>query len=214
MKTMKKIVIVLFVTFLSIQVNAQISLGGQASFIHLFGKTGINTFGIGVKGDYAKSEKIVITAGFNYFIPSTYSDYTYGNSFSSMTSPSQIDVDVDYKVSLYHVFVGGKYYLVNDCEDDFGLYGIAEAGLMMGAVTTTLGDFNDNLYYTSMDDGAKESLSNFTLDIGIGGEFDLDFGYLFADLKLLLPVNTVDGQTVEVEIPASVSLSVGVRIPL
>ena len=213
MKSVKQIIAILFISFLSSQAYSQISVGGQVSYLNVFGGTGLKSFGFGVKGDYALDDETVLSLGGNYYLPSTYSEFTYATAYSNFTTPSQVEVDVEYKVSFIHVYFGGRRYFVGDYEDDFGIYGLAEVGLLMAPVTTTLGEYDESQYYTTVQDGAKETLVNFTLNIGAGVEKELDFGYIFGDLKLNLPANQANGEYVPVEIPTSVSVNAGVRFP-
>ncbi|MGB0176330.1 MAG: hypothetical protein ACPF9D_04135 [Owenweeksia sp.] len=213
MKSIKRIAAILFISLLSSQAYSQISIGGQVSYLNLFGGSGLKNFGLGVKGDYALNDETVLSGGVNYYLPSTYSDFTYGTANSSQTSPTQIEIDVEYKVSFIHLYFGGRRYFVGDYEDDFGFYGLAEVGLLMAPVTTTLGEYDESRYNTSIEDGAKETLINFTLNLGVGVEKELDFGYIFGDLKLNLPANQANGQYVPVEIPTSLSVNAGVRVP-
>jgi hypothetical protein len=214
MKSIKQIIAILFISFISSQAYSQFSLGGQVSFLNLFGGTGLKNFGLGVKGEYAQSEKTILYGGINYFLASKYSDMTYANALSSLTSPSQIEVDVEYKVSFFHIYVGAKRYFIGDYEEDFCFYGFAEAGLLMAPVLTTLSGYDKSLYSATAVDGSKETLTNFTLGFGPGIEKKFDFGYIFSDIKLTLPANQANGETVEVQIPASFGINVGVRIPL
>lgn len=214
MKSLKLIVSVLFITLLSSQAYSQLSLGGQVSYLNLFGGTGIKSFGIGIKGDYALDDRTVLTGGFNYYLPSKFSNEVYGNAYSSETSPSQIIIESENKISFMHIYFGAKRYFVGDYEDDFGFYGLAEVGILLAPTSTTLEDFNENKYYSTVDADQRETLSNFTINFGVGVEKDIDFGYLFADLKLNLPANQANGQAVAVDIPFSASINLGVRIPL
>lgn len=214
MKSIKQIITIVFLSLLSSQAYSQISVGGQASYLNLFGDIGLKNFGFGIKGEYAIKDKIVISGGVNYYLASKYSEITFANAIDGQTSPSQIEVDVEQKVSFIQLYFGGKRYFVGDYEADFGLYGLAEAGYLVVPITTSLGNFDNTLYSTFEEDGAKQTLTNFTLNFGFGLEKNLEFGYLFADLKLNLPANQVNGQTVAIEIPTSASINVGVRIPL
>lgn len=136
MKSIKQILFVAIITLLSSQAIAQFSAGGQVSYLNLFGGTGIKSLGFGLKGEYGYSDNTVITGGVNYFLGSKFSETTYGNAASNQTSPSQIEVDLEYKITFIHLYVGAKRYFVGEYEDDFGLYGIGEAGYMVAPIGT------------------------------------------------------------------------------
>lgn len=213
MNSLKLIATALFITILSSQAYSQLSLGGQVSYLNLFGGTGLKSFGVGVKGDYAIDDKTVLSGGLNFYLPSTLTEGAYANAFSNQTSPSQIVIDTENKISFIHLYFGGKRYFVGDYEDDFGFYGLAEIGILLAPTTTTLEEFDESKYYSTVEEG-RETLSNFTINFGAGVEKEIDFGYIFLDLKLNLPANQANGQAVAVEIPFSASINAGVRIPL
>ncbi len=56
-------------------------------------------------------------------------------------------------------------------------------------------------------------MTQLTIDLGVGVEKELGFGYLFSGLKFNLPANKQGDQIVTVNIPASISFNFGVRIP-
>jgi len=209
----KQISIILLVLLLSSEAYSQISIGGQVSYLNLLGGSSLKNFGIGLKGDYAINDKTLVTGGASYFLGSTYSTTTYGNAYSSTTVPSRITLNVDYKVSFIQLFIGGKRYFVGDCEDDFGFYGLGELGLVLAPISTTISDYDSDLYDAGVTEGSSETLLNFTIGFGLGIEKEFGFGYVFADLKLNLPANKVNESTVEIQIPAFMTINAGVRIP-
>jgi len=214
MKKLYSTLILMILIGTSLQVNAQISLGGQVSYLKLFGESGINGIGLGINGGYAYKDDIYSYGGFNYYLPKTFEDNTYGYARDIATEPEEIIIESTYKVSMIHIYVGARKYFVGDTESDFGVYGLVEAGYLMVPIKSEVGTYNKSLYFINEEEVSKEILGNFTIDLGIGAEKDFGFGYLFGDLKLNLPANRANGQVVEIVIPASVSINVGVRLPL
>ncbi len=196
--------------------SAQIRLGGYAGFLHLFGGTGINTMGLGITGEYGSSDRVSYHGGIGYYFPATITDYTYGYAMSNQTSPSQIEIPIEQKISFINAFVGAKYYLVGEFEDDFGLYGLGEAGLIVAPAKTTVGTYDESLYYTTTDNNESTTLSNFTVNIGLGTEFNIGVGFLFADLKFNIPAVQYNSRTGAsgLEIPGSLGMNAGFKIPL
>jgi hypothetical protein len=81
----------------------------------------------------------------------------------------------------------------------------------MASVSTTYEDYDANLY--NVYKSSSETVMQWTINFGIGAEKNLDFGYIFGDFMLNLPANNVNGIDVAIDIPTSISLNVGVRIP-
>jgi len=192
---------------------SQFSMGLTGSFVKFFGDfSEIKSPGFGLRGEYATSDKLAVYANFGYFTGSSFYHSVYANAFSSTTNPGQKTVDATSSVSIIALAVGAKYYFVGDFEDDFGLYGIFEAGLMALPYKTEVGDFDRTQYY-SYDDGYKETITGFTLGFGVGAEYNIEPVYVFAESKLMLPANNVNGEEVEVNISPSAIFNIGVRYP-
>lgn len=211
---MKKIFFVLLTILVAFQAKAQISLGAQASYISFVDGVKIKTFGAGIKGEFAMRDRLVFTGGVDYYLASTFTDLVYANAYGNFTEPNQIKVDVEHKSSFLHFRVGAKGYFIGDYEGSFGMYGLVEAGFLLAPTTSTFEDYDTELYYTYLDDNTKETLSNPTLSLGLGGEVNVNFGYVFGEVKLVLPANQSNGTIIDIEIPPAVSISAGVRIPL
>ena len=204
----------LLAVLFSASAQSQFSIGGQASFQKLFGGTGLNNFGLGIKGEYAFGDKTTMFGGFNYYFASKYDESRYAYAYSSLTTPQQIEFATEVKINFMHIGIGAKRYFVGDYEDSFGFYGLLEAGYLIAPVKENFVEtFDQTEYYTTIEDGEKEMLSNFTIGGGIGAEFDLDFGYLFIDAMLRLPANQVNGSFVSIQIPAGAVFNAGVRVP-
>ncbi len=109
--------------------------------------------------------------------------------------------------------LGGKYNLLGDYEAISGLYGLAEVGYLRAPTNTYFSDYDRENYRTREEDGFSRSYSSYNIIIGMGGEVDLYFGYLFTEAKINLAANQVGGEYVIPEIPTSVSLNAGIRFP-
>jgi hypothetical protein len=106
-----------------------------------------------------------------------------------------------------------KYYLGrNSGYEDGGFYLFAGAGLQMAKATTTLGDYDKTLYYTTLDDGAERVFQPI-LRGGSGFEFNVGPGFLYGEAFLNIPANNVNGVSVDINLPASAGLQLGYRFP-
>ncbi len=212
MRSFVKMAFVLLATFGLSEANAQLSLGGQVSYLRWLGGTEIQNIGFGVNGEYATSYKTAIRGGINYYLPDKTEFNTSAQAIDFGTVPASISVPFEERISVIQLYVGGKRYFVGDYEESFNMYFIAEAGLFLVPVKEVLGDFDRSLYASSFEEDS-ETVTGFTLNFGIGAETELDFGYIFGDLRLNWPANTANGVAIAIEIPVSVSASVGVRVP-
>lgn len=215
MKKIKLFTLSLLLVCLSGLAYSQISVAPQASFVNFFGGTEIRSFGLGIKGEYATSDRFVPYGGVNFYFPNKSEGYATAVANDFNTTPSYIDVATSEKLSFIHLMFGAKFYFVGDYEDDFNFYGFGEAGYLLARYTEELTGNYDRQKYTLEESsyGETESFGNFTIAFGLGIEKDLDFGYLFFDTKLILPANNVNGQVVDISIPASIGLNAGLRFP-
>lgn len=213
MKMLKQLTLLFFFSFLTNSVKAQISIGGHYSYLHFFGDTGLKHSGFGIRVDYPINEKMIFTGGINYYLTSKFTDFIYVTATSSQTSPSQLEIDAEYTLNPIHFFIGGKRYLVGNYEGSFGLYILGEAGYMMAPTSVDLADYDSSNYHTFIEDGSEETLSNITINFGLGLEQKLPFGYIFADAKAIIPATEANGIKLTYDFPAAYNINAGVRIP-
>lgn len=242
MKKIKSLLILGFIVFGSISAQAQYSLGLQYSFLSPFKNpitptAGLDSLrianhGIGIKLDLATSDMMGIYLGFNYYTPSKYDSLTLGHGNKENVNPSQIVVNLQNKISYSHLNFGVKRYIVGDFEADAGFYGTLGLGLMVAQSNLVINKVGNESYIESKYDldydvsKAKNSYMTVPLEIGIGGEVNLGFGYLFFDGKYNLPLSKSheavavkdlepgEVQEIGITIPMSYSLNFGIRIPL
>jgi|SRR5690554_309422 len=212
MKILKQLIILTFTILLSSKAHAQLSLGGQFSYLKLLAGTGISNYGFSLKGDYAISEDLVVTLGGSYYLPYKISEATTAYALNNQEEQSSIVVNYDRKFPFTHVFLGVKKYWGGSYESDFGFYGLLEVGFLTTTVTSEYESYDKSKYM--IDDDEKLTFANFMITAGLGFEANIDFAYLFTDFKFNLPANQENGREVVIEIPASITANLGVRVPL
>ncbi|NHE57298.1 hypothetical protein [Cyclobacterium plantarum] len=197
------------------QINLEgFSFGAHGSYIMVGGGTDINNMGGGMKLSYALEENMVAYLGYNHYLPSNHDTYVYGYRTNEEISPREIRIDAVEQISLQQFVIGAKYYLMGDYEAIGGLYGLAEMGYLRAPTRTHFSHYDQENYKPRHADGFAASYSSYNINIGLGGEVDLLFGYLFAEAKLNLPANQAGNRAVISEIPTSVSFNGGIRFPL
>lgn len=211
---MKKTNLLLGIVFLFLAQSsfAQFSIGGQVSFLKTFGDLSMTNFGAGIKGEWGE-EKLVYYGGLNYYLAKKFKGTTYANALSDTTEPGSILVDMTTSVSFLHIFGGAKYYFIGEATEDFGCYGLGEAGLLLAPYKVTIGSYDKTLY-SARDEEFQETLGGFMVNFGVGAEVNLNFGYLFGDVKLNLPASGISSREETEGMPASLSINAGVRFPL
>ena len=195
--------------------SAQLSLSPQFSLLKTFAG-GSTFYGLGTKLEYGFGDKTVGYGGFNYYLPKSFESSAYVDARNFSTSPSSIQIATKNKLNYIHGFIGAKRYFVGEYDDRdvFGMYGIIELGFMIAPLKVVADEDYDLENYQRFDE-VKETDKGLPSGFGLGCEFDLDALYLFVDGKLNIPANrTSNGAAIVVEIPASASLNIGVRIPL
>lgn len=204
---MKKVFILLAVCLGVSTINetkGQISIDGQVNFQRMSDIGGMTGFGL--RGEYAQSEKIGIRVGFDYLFGNS-TDYE-ASAYSNGSGPS-IGVKYTESYSIINITAGGKYYFVGDYEEDFGIYGLLDVGLMLAPVKYEYDSYDQTMY--SLYENENTMLFNFSIGGGIGAEYKVGPGSVFSNLYLSLPANNVNGVVVEVSIPPAIGLSLGYR---
>jgi hypothetical protein len=190
-----------------------IGVGVNLNFIKLFGGNP-SLFGFGANALYSKKgDKNSFFGDFAYYLPGTKKGTTYGNSNSSLISPSQIEVDVTTKISGIGARVGYRRYFMKEIsEDGFNIYGQLYAGIMIFNGKNTLGTY-DTKYSVQLE--PTSSASGFIIGGGLGMEYSISSKlHIFAEPNFSFPAsayNSRDGFVEEIQVPPSVSLNAGVR---
>lgn len=216
MNTIFRTLIFFSLSLLSYQTYAQVSLGANASYLHVLGGSGLSAMGLGIKGDFPLNDKTVITGNVNYHFASSVDNFVYGNASSNQVSPNQIMIDAEETYTFIHANIGAKFYFAGDYENEFGIYAFAEGGLLVVPFKYVLADYDSDNYNVLGNPEETEYLGNFTINGGLGFEKKLSFGYIFLEAKANLPAETYNsrvGYYSEV-IPAALNGLVGVRIRL
>lgn len=218
MKKLVKLAAVAAMCIVSASASAQLSVSGGLGYLKFVSGQG-STFGVNLAGSYAASEKIVGYGSLGYYFPkkTETSAYATSNNYSfSSSSASSIEVPLTQSSSFIGINAGVNYYLFTEVNDDFGFYAIGEIGLLLAPTSNEYGTY-DTANYT-LQEAESETATGFMMGIGLGTEFKVGPGFVFANAKVKIPANNVavNGQTtaVAVEIPGHFALEAGYRIPL
>ena len=177
---MKKILTIAIIVLIYSQSFAQLSVGGQTSFISLLGTPKVSSPGFGIRADYAQNEKFVYSLGFSHYLSQDLSDPE--GTISSFNC----------------LYLNGRTYFVGDYEDTFNVYVLGE----IGSIGLTFEDKNSSIGH-----------SNLTVGLGLGGEKDLNFGYVYSEIKISISANGFNSREESYDVPTSLIFNVGVRIP-
>lgn len=190
-----------------------------------FNKLGpANLFGVGARGEFEgfgrrPSGKTPLYAGVAFGFGSA-KGTSYVSAFSSSTSPSQLEIPVTYKISLIHIFAGGKRYFGDGEYEEGGFYGLGDVGFMFIPITTKYDPFNETLYYptgssTITGGESKETVSDVMFGLGLGFEKGKDALKFFGEAKVAIPISGVNSRTgTDSPIGLGLALNAGVRFLL
>lgn len=207
----KALLLSVAITTLSFPAVAQLSVGGHLSHLNMF--EGAPSFvGFGLRAGYTQNEKMEFHGGINTFLSKTEEFSQTAFEIAGGGFGETINVPVENTIRPTMFYVGFKYYFVGDAEESFGVYALAQGGYIRLSNAYDY-SFDESVYEwsSSLEDG---SLSNFIINLGVGFELDLDFAYLYAEPKFNLAATEVGGQAVAREVPNSLQLNIGLRIPL
>lgn len=216
MKAIKILMLLFVFTCLYRTGTSQISIAPQISSMLFFDEFQELNFGLGFKGDYRQSSKVVYYGSVNAYLPQKHRGETYASANGYMTTPQKIYLETSEKSNLVHAYLGGKYHFIGDHEDNFNVYVFGEFGLMLFKESQEIiTDYDEQNYLVY---GVYDGESKFSGIINIGGglglEKKLNFGFLFLDTKLIVPVKNIYGFDDISERALSTSVNVGVRFSL
>ena len=163
----------------------------------------------GVKIDlgYSINEKLRVSLGYTYHAPlKEASIIATTNGTDSKDEVSEI------KYTFSTISLACNYTFIGTEEDVFSIYapvGVSYVSVkysekMKGAATSG---------YTALDQLEPGKESGFTINLGLGAQYNIGKLRLFGDAGIALPANQQNGQYVENNIPSHFVFNAGVRIP-
>ena len=213
---MKKILICLM-CIIPVICGAQFSINGQGSFIHFSGGTGLKHFGAGLRLEYTSTEWVGAYGGVNFYLSENYQAEVKAYALSGNTDPQEIEIPTDSEVSFTDVFIGGKVYFLNRYEMDdhkpWGLYLLVEGGLLFGSATSNIPVYDEELYWSPVDDEVAGTFVNYVAGLGLGLEYFMGKSNIYFDFKSRATVDEANRQLVRTPVPFGFSYNVGFRYP-
>lgn len=205
---MKKSLILFLMLSCSVGAKAQFGIGGQVNWSKYF-SSGPSFIGFGANGSIVVGDEYPVRLSVNYGLPKSTSETTYGSALSSTTSPSQIQVTYEEKISMLNFWLDVQKYFGDGDYEDGGLYGLVGVGYTSAGVKYTVGSYDATRY----DVGTFEDTNIGQLGIrgALGYDKGLDFGNLFGEFGLNLSANQANDQTIEVNLPSFMFVNVGIR---
>jgi hypothetical protein len=208
---------VLCICISSSLVKAQFRLGFQASSLKLPSSAGNygRSFGPGVDFAY-NPEESRFEYFFNgaYFLPASSSmPYTVYSNVGATANATLTS-----KTSLIGLVLGARYFFMDRTENDFSLYATANLNLVLGHTSATLSNLpaGFDASYNALD-GAGGNTKQAMIGLGIGGEYNVGSGSIFAEANYRFPTgeyNSRTGYSGDVQIPGHPWFSVGYRFSL
>lgn len=189
-------------------------VGGHLSRIS--GGPVIKNFGIHVSGEYTIDEKMGLIGSLGFFLPHNTNSVLTLPARNSQASPSRIDVNSKDRTSGFQLSLNGKRYFGNEYEGEgLGFYGLFGMGFNAFSVKSKLEDYDESVY-GSFERSHYESAkgSGFTLNFGLGLDFQTESGSFYLEPLLNVPANRSGDEAIDVEIPVTFQINLGYRITL
>jgi len=198
--------------------KAQFSLATDISLLRSFKKEQ-RYWAIGqtVAGHFNFAQKDGMYVWFAYYNNGKFSNHPTATAKSTFTLPQQMDYTNDAQMGIKHISVGWKHYLKGayNIEDNWGLYGYAGFGLLLGSIENQHSISIDSTdYYIPVLKG-KANFKRLTIDLGLG--FEIPVGgdiYFYMEGRALLPTTDYPSNYLFInkEAPLTGSINTGLRI--
>ena len=197
--------------------ESQFSINGQASFTHFTGGSGLKHFGAGFRLEYTSTEWVGAYGGVNFYLSENYQANVKAYALSGSTDPQELDIPTDSEVRFTDVHIGGKVYFLNRYEMDdhkpWGLYLLVEGGLMFGSTTSNIPVYDEELYWSPIDDEVAGTFVNYVGGIGLGVEYFMGKTNIYFDVKSRGTIDEANRQLVRTPVPFGFNYNIGFRYP-
>lgn len=185
--------------------NFSASLSGNYTMYK--GDFGKSTPGAKIDIGYSLTEKARISVGYTYHAPIKIpSSISATNGMDTKT----ISSEVKYKFST--ISLTGSYTFIKTEEDPISIYTPIGVSYVSVKYSET-GSQSIPAGYTAVDQLEPGKESGFTINVGLGAQYNMGSLRIFLDGGVALPANQANGQYVVNNIPAHFVFNAGIRIP-
>lgn len=209
--------LILVAVIVFVPCKAQWSYGGEFSFVHFSGNTGLKHFGAGARGDYEVNDWTGVGATLAFFLPQSYDANTLLVANSGNTVPFTKEIPVDSRISFTRLGIDGRRYFIGRYEGDensrFGFYGSAGFGLFFGARTSDIPNFDDGVYWSPIADEERGVFINWVAGLGVGAEYLVGKTYLYLSAMSRYTIDQANQKLIKTELPFIFNYNFGMRIP-
>jgi len=225
----KELYIILTFCLIVLTVKAQINIAPYGTFVRNLNKsTGGNTIGSGLLIEISKEESL-----FNIYVDASYCrpiitrSIVEGIAFNSGTNPSRIYVAALYKVPIYRLEFGNRFYITGSGRNKDGVNVFANIAV---ALTYTPCNaryelYNDDLYTLGFmetsqlnPDGTEKHGADILFVLGAGIEKKIGIGNLFFLTSIGIPTTQAGPNSSNSELstfyPIPLNLSIGYKFIL
>ena len=201
--------------------NAQLSIGGNASYMSLLSEDGsiYSSPGIALR---AGNDRYEFGLGYGFINSRTKNVLadTIPGEKSHGLSEYLIEADIDYSIKVYQLFMKVKKYFIGDYEDDYGLYGIVDVSFYympftkkMDAPVGESRNYHHDIFGIDIVRGEtfhteKDAIASMTGGVGLGYEKSIGKTYLFS--SALIKMSATGGGAILFPL----EFNIGTRIPL
>jgi hypothetical protein len=224
--TMKKIYLSLASALAVISVSAQVNVQTYGSFVkNLNPDYKGKAFGAGLRFEFGGEEsQVSYYAGLHYTAPITTKEELYAQAMSNMTDPSSVPVTASYKLPIYRLDGGIRYYITGGPAEYQAVNFYLNGGVELCFVPNkpTYSEFDRELYTLGYspesdvnEDGTEKRAINLALAIGTGVEKKAGPGNVFLQVALAFPAFAQgdDGSDLAAFTPIPLNVNLGYKIP-
>ena len=187
--------------------------GGLRLNYNLYFYPGLRAPAAGGFLEFGNSDRISMRIGANYSPSRKESSIVQAKSRYGYTKPQFIDVSVDYKFTFYQLYYDVKRYL-GDGEASFGGFYLGSGmglNLGVGKGTADFGGYSQNIYELQESVPGSQVLAQYMIRLFLGYEIKADFGMIAPELGVSLPANSINGQIIDIVLPAYFEASVNLK---
>jgi hypothetical protein len=206
---MKKCFLSLLAMFAIMAASAQLSVGVAANYTMYKQEFQKSTSGAQIRAGYNVSEKLTGVLSFTYGMPIKFESSV--SLEDNMGNQSSVDSEIKYNFKTINLF--GQYSLLGSEETAGKFYGLAGVGFVfVNYKEEVLEDYDKSVYTAT--DLLKGNESGFTINLGVGGEYNFGTVAAFGEAAIALPANQANGMYIDNAIPTHFIFNFGVRLPI